>query len=75
MAIVGCYSVDLYCDYGNDAFGGGCPTNAKLTGLTGRNETDCIRPARRAGWTFARDRMKAWCPRCSKARAKPVTER
>ena len=47
--IVGCYTVDLYCaidhsklDY--DFF------NTNYGQFTGRNETACIRAAKKAGW-------------------------
>lgn len=72
--IVGCYSMHLYCDTGNDEPGmpgdNGNPTphdyrdegNAEFTG---RTEADCIRQAKALGWRFTRNK-RAICPRCNR---------
>lgn len=48
--IVGCYSMDLYCE------------NAHV--YTGETWGECVRDARRDGWKITPDR-KAYCPNCS----------
>lgn len=64
MAVVGCYSLDLYCDSGGGEYGDKCP-NRPLNGpgaqYTGNTENECIRQARRHGWTFNRDKTKCYC--------------
>jgi hypothetical protein len=67
--IVGCYSMDLYCDKEN------CPVVADKdrywsvqAQFTGRTERGCLREARQDGWRFKvidGDR-KAYCPTCAK---------
>lgn len=70
MAVIGCYSLDLYCDTGGDPYGGTCPSHVPgrtaCAQFTGRSERDCLSQARKRGWTFHTGR--AYCPRCSKAR-------
>lgn len=60
--IVGCYSMDLYCD--NEA----CA--ASNIGFTGRNRTQATREARQAGWSVkhATDEQTGvcFCPSCRK---------
>lgn len=65
MAVVGCYSLDLYCDTGGEPYGDNCPEVAQGQ-FTGRTEGDCIRAARSDGWTFNREKTQAFCPKCSK---------
>ena len=70
MAVVGGYTIDLYCDTGDDVFGADCP-HRPLVGscfatYSGLNERDCLRQARRDGWTFREGNTKAFCPSCSK---------
>lgn len=65
MAIVGAYSVHLYCDTGGAAWGEECPFNNRPE-YTGETEGDCLKQARRDGWKFNRERTKAFCPDCSK---------
>lgn len=48
--IVGCYSMDLYCDV-KDAFG----CRAYPGQFTGRTESECIRKARKAGWRVVKN--------------------
>jgi hypothetical protein len=65
--IVGCYSMDLYCDTGGDAYGGKCPHSTSYTTVqaefTGRNERDCLQQAKQRGWSFRNG--KATCPGCN----------
>lgn len=70
--IVGCYSVDLYCDNWFDH-----PDGTRYTGhpnrkphvYTGETEAGCLRQAKHDGWRITRaankgDR-KSYCPACS----------
>lgn len=66
MAIVGCYTVHLYCDTGGTAWGEECPFNYGSGEFAGQNERDCLSQARKRGWKFNRERTEAFCPRCSK---------
>lgn len=61
--IVGCYSLDLYCDTPNCREGMG-----RGWQFTGPTEARCMRKARDAGWKFSKVRAarKAWCPACAK---------
>lgn len=68
MAVVGCYTIDLYCDTGGDKFAGNCPNRSTLDWwdeFTGASERDCLKQARSAGWTFKDRKTKAFCPKCS----------
>jgi hypothetical protein len=67
--IAGCYTVDLYCenaDSGSPGKRGECPTSWHYfpSQYTGETWGECIRQARRRGWTVTRDRL-AYCPDCS----------
>lgn len=71
MAIVGCYTLDLYCDTGG-TYGEGCPHKyGGLNGViqqypaqfTGRTEGDCIKQAKGLGWKIRAG--KAYCPKCA----------
>lgn len=70
MAVVGGYTLDLYCDTGGDDFGAWCPhrpvTQSLFASYAGHNERDCLRQARRAGWKLRENNTKAFCPACSK---------
>lgn len=70
MAVVGCYSLDLYCDTGGDVYGGNCPhrpvLNSVFAQYHGPTEGACMKQARLGGWKFNRDRSKAYCPACSR---------
>lgn len=72
MAVVGCYSMHLYCDTGGDPYGGTCPSHVpgatQMTEFTSHTHSQCIRQAKDRGWTFNRDKTKAFCPKCSAAR-------
>ena len=57
--IVGCYSIDLYCDFGPHPVGYGFPHQ-----FTGQTEAVCFREARKKGWRIYRKQGKAKCPRC-----------
>lgn len=64
--IVGCYSMDLYCD--NDHKTDGTAREyqlAKPGQYTGHTEADCKRDARKEGWKFKRN-GKVYCPACPK---------
>jgi hypothetical protein len=64
--IVGCYTVDLYCDGCNLGYG-----HRRGSQYTGQTEAECLRQARRDGWLFTRDRpRKAFCPTCAATRRK-----
>lgn len=76
MAVVGAYSLDLYCDVGGDSYGGNCPhkdydgTSGQYgfrypAQFVGANLADCMKQARQQGWKFSRDKHTAKCPRCS----------
>jgi hypothetical protein len=66
--IVGCYSLDLYCDRDN-------PDGYTIADIpehgfrefphqfTGHTEGVCMRDARRRGWRFADG--KSYCPKCA----------
>ena len=63
VAIVGCYTLDLYCTSGRKhGYGGG------MGQFTGRTETACIRDARRVGWTVTKGTEehldRVMCPTC-----------
>jgi hypothetical protein len=62
--IVGCFQLDLYCDYenGNHAF------KAFPVTYTGETRSRCMQQARNSGWTFwkVEGELKARCPLCSK---------
>ena len=67
MAVVGGYTLDLYCDTGGEAFGEFCPRHGRNQ-FTGQNERECLKAARLAGWSIKRGDMtdKAFCPSCSR---------
>ncbi len=73
--IVGCYSMDLYCDTAQEDRSK-CRVGWEYNGppvYTGRTESECLREARKDGWLFTRDRpRKAYCPKCAKERRKRV---
>jgi len=63
MAIVGCYSMDLYCDVDCDEpdFGENC---SYRTNYTGRTHSDCKRQAQADGWSFRKNGIVI-CPGCN----------
>jgi len=60
MSELACYSMDLYCDCGND-----CERSKNDSPLQLQSETraGCVRHARNLGWTFHRDGTHS-CPEC-----------
>ena len=56
--IVGCYSMDLYCD--REFCKADLGTHWSYTGQT---EAECRRGARKAGWIFHRS-GRVTCPEC-----------
>ena len=73
--IVGCYTVNLYCDdEGHEGFIGSTGSYYVKVGIfhdevkhefAGQNERECFAQARRIGWEFTRDR-RVICPFCQK---------
>lgn len=73
--IVGCYTLDLYCENADPSAAGyrtQCPHRWGHfpTVFTGETEGECLRAARRSGWFITRERY-AYCPTCSGKR-KPM---
>ncbi len=60
--IVGCYSMDLYCDGPHEPWEISCKFPDKYTG---RTLASCRRQAVRDGWRFSRDN-RVLCPECVK---------
>lgn len=59
MAVVGCYSMDLYCDGENPAH-----TYKEFPHCyTAQLGSTCKKNARKAGWRFLKD-GRAYCPKC-----------
>lgn len=60
--IVGCYSLQLYCNHQEAGQCGSC--TAWPGEFTGRTESDCLRQARLAGWLIRkRPDEKVRCPK------------
>ncbi len=57
--IVGCYTLDLYCDNESDAHN----FREFPHQFTAERETDCMRQAAAKGWRFKDN--KAYCPKCA----------
>jgi len=75
MGIIGCYSIDLYCDNPNHVYAG----KGDWGTATGESRRECIAQARRYGWIVRRDYQNgettigvlyAECPECAKRKAK-----
>jgi len=69
--IVGCYSLDLYCDnfdiaknQAEDRYGH--RYNDFPHQFTGFSRAECVRNARRRGWIVNISGNKAYCPDCAK---------
>jgi len=67
--IVGCYTLDLYCDHPHDQE---IDNNQEhygdhLAQFTGRTETGCIQRARAAGWSINKSADRVMCPRHRRA--------
>lgn len=77
MAVIGCYTVDLYCDRDGTSYGESCRyRRADYTGgaqaqYTGHTERDCLTDARSDGWKFYQSATIAICPACSADGYKP----
>lgn len=69
--IVGCYTLDLYCDTPD------CSHNTRLGWIpdtyTGQTEGQCNKQARADGWKIKRKEGKAYCPDCNKTHNPPKT--
>jgi hypothetical protein len=63
MSEVGCYSMNLYCDYKNEAHAFGEFPHE----YAGQNRQQCRRSARRDGWVFRWD-TTVQCPKCASMR-------
>lgn len=62
--IVGCYSLDLYCDTGHSKAESMREYQlAQRHQYTGHSEGECKRQARKDGWLFKRN-GKVFCPVC-----------
>jgi hypothetical protein len=63
--LVGCYTLDLYCDSGRDhpvRWPNGSFVVFPMQ-YTGRTLAECVRVARRDGWQIGKERQL--CPFCS----------
>jgi hypothetical protein len=68
MSEVGCYSMNLYCDYKNESHGHHpCERHNEAAEYTGRDRSACKRQARKDGWVFKQD-VTVHCPLCAKMR-------
>lgn len=76
MAIVACYSMDLYCDSGrhsNYELNMHClqegpnfeDSHGAHDEYMGETYTQCAKAAKKIGWYLSRDRTKALCPYCN----------
>lgn len=63
--IVGCYALDLYCD-NEEAHKDEYPMT--VFNSIGRSREECLRSARKAGWSVDLKRWVARCPRCRRKR-------
>ena len=68
--IVGCYSLHLYCDFGDAEIHEGMTFPHEFTG---RTEAACFRDAKKRGWRIYSQQRKAKCPRCVKSAATSTT--
>ena len=57
--IVGCYSLDLYCDNEDAHIHEHYSFEA-----TGRSRAQCLRAAKRAGWAVDSRKRTVRCPKC-----------
>ncbi len=70
MGIVGCYSLDLYCDNTEahkGEFNDGLWEALKWETI-GRSRAECFRKAKKAGWSIDLRNHLARCPRCKGGR-------
>lgn len=68
MAIVGCYTLHLYCDAQIKPEGASQWYRCDMGEYVGETAAQCRRQARRAGWKLGR--TAAVCPTCAAAGAK-----
>lgn len=69
--IVGCYSMDLYCDTNHSQGASSREYGlAQRDQYTGRTEGACKKEARKDGWLFRRN-GKVYCPACVKEKRIP----
>ena len=75
MSIVGCYSLDLYCENFDiyereveDKFGHRYDDFPDE--FTGYDRAECFRNARKAGWVINVRKHTAYCPKCSHKKPK-----
>lgn len=66
--IVGCYSIDLYCDSGKEKPYGAAGHWSEPDTFAGESFAECAREARKAGWKIDRKNGIAICPNCHKER-------
>lgn len=57
--IVGCYVLHLYCTKATHEYAGRCRHE-----FTGKNETDALKEARKAGWIVNKRNRSVTCPKC-----------
>jgi len=63
MAVIGCYTLDLYCDACDER---GVPSwKIASAQYTADRREDTIRAARSEGWIVNENRNRAVCPVCS----------
>ena len=62
--IVGCYSLDLYCD--NEKVHKDEYPGMKSIELQGRSRESCLRQARQVGWKINIQKWTCYCPQCKR---------
>lgn len=72
MGTVGAYSMHIYCDGKATVseIGSECP----MLELAGRSESDCIRQAKKRGWTIDGKTDLVRCPKHRKRNPKPQSD-
>lgn len=64
LPVVGGYTLDVYCDHENDDHEHSAFWPGRVDTFYGETKGECMRAARRRGWTIRRDHT-ATCPICS----------
>jgi len=72
--IVGCYTIDLYCDTPGCQFSVEQRTGDKVAQYTGETYQECARKARKNGWQLSADRQVATCPACCNQRHRDMSK-
>lgn len=70
--IVGCYTMDLYCDNADrksEGFRKTCTEGWERSQYIGMSYSGCMRSAKKEGWRF-RDGRFSYCPKCSAKKSK-----